>query len=267
MVEAEVRLLRHLRQRRRRVRPRAVRDPPGPDAPAHRPGAAGHARPRVLGADHGGGRRRDGGRGGRPRGRRRLLALRAVRGLPSRASTTSARRRGSIGLCLRRRLRAAGALPRLRGVPLADEVSDEAGALLEPLAVGLHALDRGGARAGERVVVLGYGPIGACTAAVAAAMGLEVLVSEPDPGRRARARTAGLRRARARRASRARWRKQVRERPAARRQIVVDCSGVPAALEAAPDMTVRGGRSCSSGCRRRRRRSTPARSSSSTSAR
>src|SRR4051794_30565517 len=85
-----------------------------------------------------------------------------------------------------------GFAPRVRfpayaAVPLADNVSDRAGALLEPLAVGLHALDRGDARPGDRVVVLGFGPIGATTAAIAAVMGLDVLVSEPNPARRRRA--------------------------------------------------------------------------------
>jgi (R,R)-butanediol dehydrogenase/meso-butanediol dehydrogenase/diacetyl reductase len=146
---------------------------------------------------------------------------------------------GSIGLCSD-----GGFAPRVRfpayaAIALPDAVSDEAGALLEPLAVGLHALDRGGARAGERVVVLGYGPIGATTAAVAAAMGLEVTVSEPHPGRRARAVDAGLA-VLAPEGTPREVAKQVRETVGEVR-LVVDCSGVPAALEAAPDMTVRGG--------------------------
>src|SRR5207249_5699789 len=90
-------------------------------------------------------------------------------------------------LCSDGGLAARVRFPAYAAVPLPDDVSFTAGALLEPLAVSLHALERGGARAGERVVVLGFGAIGATTAAVAVAMGLDVLVSEPHAARRARA--------------------------------------------------------------------------------
>jgi L-iditol 2-dehydrogenase len=44
--------------------------------------------------------------------------------------------------------------------PLPDQVSDAAGALLEPLGVALHALDLGHVPFGGRVAVAGCGPIG-----------------------------------------------------------------------------------------------------------
>jgi L-iditol 2-dehydrogenase len=44
--------------------------------------------------------------------------------------------------------------------PLPDQVSDAAGALLEPLGVALHALDLGHVPFGGRVTVVGCGPIG-----------------------------------------------------------------------------------------------------------
>ena len=106
-------------------------------------------------------------RAGRPRLRRRLLALRRLRGLRLRPLQPLPPQRLDRPL-LRRRLRAAGPLPRLlRGAAARRRQPTRSAALLEPLAVGLHALDRGGARAGERLVVVGYGPIGACTALVA----------------------------------------------------------------------------------------------------
>ena len=148
---------------------------------------------------------------------------------------------GSIGLAsdgaMARRVR----FPAYCAVPLPDTVSDRAGALLEPLAVALHALDRVGARAGETVVVLGFGAIGACTAEVAAALGLRVLVSEPADARRERALELGhaVHRPEGQPRDVAR---SVRELTSGAAQIVVDASGVPAALEAAPDMTARGGR-------------------------
>lgn len=47
----------------------------------------------------------------------------------------------------------------------------EEGALLEPLAVGVHACKRGGVTAGSTVLILGAGPIGLVTLATAKAMG------------------------------------------------------------------------------------------------
>jgi L-iditol 2-dehydrogenase len=44
--------------------------------------------------------------------------------------------------------------------PLPDQVTDAAGALLEPLGVALHALDLGHVRLGASVAVVGCGPIG-----------------------------------------------------------------------------------------------------------
>jgi 2-desacetyl-2-hydroxyethyl bacteriochlorophyllide A dehydrogenase len=66
------------------------------------------------------------------------------------------------------------------GLPL------KAAALAEPLAVSLHALTQGQVEAGHRVLVTGGGPIGALAAAAALARGArEVVVSEPNPLRRA----------------------------------------------------------------------------------
>jgi threonine dehydrogenase-like Zn-dependent dehydrogenase len=49
-------------------------------------------------------------------------------------------------------------------VPIPDDLSLEDGALVEPLAVGLHGLNVGEARTGDRCVVIGAGPIGVMTA-------------------------------------------------------------------------------------------------------
>jgi len=146
---------------------------------------------------------------------------------------------GSIGLCSDGGFASEVRFPAYSAVRLPDAVSDRAGALLEPLAVGLHALDRGGARTGERVVILGFGPIGATTAAMAQAMGLDVLVSEPSPGRRRRAEELGYRTIHPEGSPRD-FARAVREATGGGAELVVDCSGVPAALEAAPDMTIRG---------------------------
>jgi (R,R)-butanediol dehydrogenase / meso-butanediol dehydrogenase / diacetyl reductase len=67
------------------------------------------------------------------------------------------------------------------------------GALAEPLAVAVHDVRRGAVRRGERVLVVGGGPIGLLIACVAAAEGAEVLVSEPNAFRRSAAELLGLR--------------------------------------------------------------------------
>ncbi len=54
---------------------------------------------------------------------------------------------------------------------LPDSVSDEAGALIEPLAVAVWSCRRAGLRGGERVLVTGAGPVGLLCAQVARARG------------------------------------------------------------------------------------------------
>jgi L-iditol 2-dehydrogenase len=71
--------------------------------------------------------------------------------------------------------------------PLPDGVSDDAGALCEPLSVGIWACRKAGVTLGPRLAVAGAGPIGAAVTVVARAAGAtEVIVSDPVPERRAR---------------------------------------------------------------------------------
>jgi 2-desacetyl-2-hydroxyethyl bacteriochlorophyllide A dehydrogenase len=60
---------------------------------------------------------------------------------------------------------------------LSDGMTWEEGALVEPLAVTLHAVRRGGLRGGETVAVLGSGTIGLCATAAARAMGAGTIVA------------------------------------------------------------------------------------------
>lgn len=55
-------------------------------------------------------------------------------------------------------------------------INYDQGAMIEPLAVGVHALGRGGGAEGKRVVVLGAGPIGNLTAQVARAQGAALVM-------------------------------------------------------------------------------------------
>jgi len=72
------------------------------------------------------------------------------------------------------------------------DVSTELAALVEPLAVGLHALNASRIRRGERCLVVGAGPIGLAIALWARHFGArEVIVSERAAGRRALAERLG----------------------------------------------------------------------------
>ena len=55
---------------------------------------------------------------------------------------------------------------------LGPEISDEAGALVEPLAVGLHAVNRAGIGAGNSAAVIGGGAVGLCVLQSLRAMGV-----------------------------------------------------------------------------------------------
>lgn len=70
---------------------------------------------------------------------------------------------------------------------LPPDLPVELGALLEPLATGVHAVTRGQVKAGDNVVVLGAGPIGLMTLVAARARGASTFVVEPSEGRRAAA--------------------------------------------------------------------------------
>jgi (R,R)-butanediol dehydrogenase/meso-butanediol dehydrogenase/diacetyl reductase len=76
---------------------------------------------------------------------------------------------------------------------LPDEVDDQAGTLVEPTAVAVHGLTRARPLPGERLVVIGAGPIGFLTALVARAQGVEVVLVSRNPGRARRAEELGLR--------------------------------------------------------------------------
>src|SRR5258706_3445665 len=72
--------------------------------------------------------------------------------------------------------------------PLPETVDDSAGALVEPLAVALHAVGLSGAGRGDTAVVLGAGMIGLGVVRLLKLAGAETIVAvDPSPLRRARA--------------------------------------------------------------------------------
>lgn len=91
------------------------------------------------------------------------------------------------GYAERVRIRASQALR------LPEALGFEDGALLEPLAVGAHAVALARLPRGARVLVIGAGPIGLAVAAFARceAGAAHVVVAEPAEGRRARALAVG----------------------------------------------------------------------------
>jgi L-iditol 2-dehydrogenase len=75
---------------------------------------------------------------------------------------------------------------------LPDSLSDEEGALMEPLSVGIWACRKAGVSAGDRVLVTGAGPIGLLATQVARAFGAtEVTVSDTNEHRLALAERTG----------------------------------------------------------------------------
>lgn len=76
--------------------------------------------------------------------------------------------------------------------PIGANIPLDQAALIEPLAVGVHAYQKSRAKAGDFAVVTGAGPIGLLTAAVLTAEGITVAISEPSALRRQKALETGV---------------------------------------------------------------------------
>jgi threonine dehydrogenase-like Zn-dependent dehydrogenase len=86
------------------------------------------------------------------------------------------------------------AVPLRNVVALPAEMPVEYGALVEPLAVAVHAVRRAGVRPGQAVFVAGAGPIGQSVVLALLMAGVErILVSDVDAGRRALVQQLGAR--------------------------------------------------------------------------
>ncbi|HOW84599.1 MAG TPA: alcohol dehydrogenase catalytic domain-containing protein [Candidatus Aminicenantes bacterium] len=83
-------------------------------------------------------------------------------------------------------------VPEERIVPLPASFTFEKGALVEPAAVGVHAVSRAGRLAGANVAVLGAGPIGNLVGQAARAAGAKVLITDVSEYRLEIARACGL---------------------------------------------------------------------------
>lgn len=102
-------------------------------------------------------------------------------------------RRGRYNICMNLRVvgcQAPGSMaeylsiPVDKVIPLPDEMSFEAGALVEPAAVAVHLVRRGGPVGGKKVVVMGAGTIGLMAMQVARAHGAtEIMQTDVVPQR------------------------------------------------------------------------------------
>jgi L-iditol 2-dehydrogenase len=103
---------------------------------------------------------------------------------------------------------------------LPDALSDEAGALMEPLSVALWACEKAGVTAADRVLITGAGPIGLLAVQAARARGsAEVIVTDVNERRLELARATGATRS-----------VRVGEALAVEADALIECSGHPQAL-------------------------------------
>ncbi len=123
---------------------------------------------------------------------------------------------------------------------LDDGMSYEAGALAEPLAVAVHAVERRTTRESDVVVVVGLGPIGQLVARVLKAKGAaRVIGVEVSEFRLAAAERAGLETVRA--ASPGLDDVRAALGPDTGVDAVFECSGIPALAQAAMELVRKGG--------------------------
>ncbi len=84
-------------------------------------------------------------------------------------------------------------LPAWNALKLPDDFSLDHAALIEPIAVAVHALQRGGDVNGKKVLVLGAGTIGNLTAQTAKAMGAEsVMITDISKYKLEKAKACGI---------------------------------------------------------------------------
>jgi 2-desacetyl-2-hydroxyethyl bacteriochlorophyllide A dehydrogenase len=118
-------------------------------------------------------------------------------------------------------------------IALPDSLDPALGALVEPLAVGLHAVERSLPRAGDRALVVGAGPVGLAVMTWLAHFGVrELVVSDPSAVRRAAAEEFGA----------TRTIDPAAERLEERYDLVVECVGLPGMTDVCVGAATRHGR-------------------------
>jgi 2-desacetyl-2-hydroxyethyl bacteriochlorophyllide A dehydrogenase len=124
-------------------------------------------------------------------------------------------------------------------VEIPESLSLRTAALIEPVAVAVHDVRRSELRAGDRVVIIGGGPIGVLIACVARQAGAEITVLELDPGRRAFIQDLGFAAVDPTSTDPVRWVDEWTQGAGA--DVVFEVSGAAAAVRSATDLArVRG---------------------------
>lgn len=120
----------------------------------------------------------------------------------------------------------------LREIPEGCAAVDAA--LAQPLAVGLHAVDRSGVRPGDTVVLMGAGAIGSFILAGLAGHEGRVIAVDVDAGRLAAAERLGA-------SETVLAQDSVRDRVPSGADVVIESSGVPGAAQRAAELVAMGG--------------------------
>jgi len=148
---------------------------------------------------------------------------------------------GAIGLASPGALAEFVRVPAPQIIKLPSNVSTASAALAEPYGVALHALDRGRVQRGDRILILGFGPVGAAVLLAALAVGAQAFVSEPLPQRRQRALELGA--IEAFDPVHVNVKREVfAHTDHVGPDVAFECSGIPAVLADAIDIVRRGGR-------------------------
>jgi (R,R)-butanediol dehydrogenase/meso-butanediol dehydrogenase/diacetyl reductase len=148
---------------------------------------------------------------------------------------------GSVGLHHDGAFAARLVVPDYTLAAVPTTVDDRSAAVVEPLAVSLHALRQVRMQAGDSVLVVGMGMIGAGVLMLAVALGARtVIVLEPSPSRQALAGKLGAAAVLDPRV--ADTRREVRQLTGIGADVVLDCTGRPDTLGDAIEFSRRGGR-------------------------
>ncbi|GMT17004.1 hypothetical protein PFISCL1PPCAC_8301, partial [Pristionchus fissidentatus] len=126
---------------------------------------------------------------------------------------------------------------------LPSNVSYEEGALLEPLSVGVYTCRRAGLTVGQKVFVLGAGPVGLLSALVALTHGVSsIVISDIDDGRLALAKKCGVHHTvNVRGLTPAEARQKVMDALGGQPDAALECTGVGSSIETAITTTRSGG--------------------------
>ncbi len=125
-------------------------------------------------------------------------------------------------------------------VEIPEGTRDIDAALAQPLAVGLHAVDRAGIEPGDTVLVLGAGAIGSFILAGLTGHQGQVVVADIDEARLTAATTLGA--SRTIKLDPDASTEQVADLVGSQVDVVIESSGAPGAAARALDLAVRGGR-------------------------